>query len=184
MSITIGGVRVTLRFGAALLCALLPFLPGRLPPLLLGAIVLHEGGHLLYILLQRLPLAAVDCTLRGVKITLRGDACLSTGQSAALNLAGPLANLLAVGPVLWCDGTMQGKRAAAVLLAVALVTLVPCGNTDGAMALKCLFSRRVQRWVGVAVGLLCCGCALWQGMPWGIAMGLYFVAAAWWVTPT
>ena len=178
MTLKIKGVPVTVRFSLALLCALLPFLPGRLPPLLMLAIALHEAGHLFYILLMRLPLAGVVCSLSGVRITLRGDAHLTVGQTVVLNLAGPVMTLLAAATALLCNNTMQGYRFAAVSLAVAAATLIPCGNTDGAAALRSLFSRRLQKWVGIATGILCCGVCLWQGKLWGCAVGIYFFVAA------
>ena len=59
------------------------------------AIALHEGGHLLYMLLARLPLGEISLTPLGLILSLRPECHPAAGESLLLNLSGCAANLAA-----------------------------------------------------------------------------------------
>lgn len=134
------GVRVTLSFwfflGASLL--LLADRSG-LSGLFLAAIAIHEGGHLLYMLLARLPLGEVELSPRGLLLSLAPGCCPTPGQSLLLNLAGCGGNFLfAVIFALWPRGGagLTLLRLSAVNAALGLANLLPAPGLDGAQALE------------------------------------------------
>lgn len=145
MNFTLGKTQVTVSFWLAVgLCAA-ALLPGRLLPLLLTAVTLHEGGHFAYLLLQKKHVGRMRFSLTGVRVTLADGARLSGGEELLLNLCGPAANLLTGGAVLICGRTMQVMRMAAVSFAVAAATLVPLGESDGTAIVDILLERYVSR---------------------------------------
>ena len=59
------------------------------------SVAIHEGGHLAYMVLARLPLGTIHLGPGGLLLGLRPGCQPSPGQSLLLNLAGGGANLLA-----------------------------------------------------------------------------------------
>lgn len=135
MKISIFSTVVEIRFSLVAVLCLSVMLPGRLPPLLMSAVLLHEAGHLCYILAVKLPVQAVIISLRGVQIKL-GDAALTARQTILLNASGPLANLLSAAAALLFPWGFSSQRFAAVSAAVALVTLMPLPGSDGGVLLR------------------------------------------------
>lgn len=159
MSFRLFGTRITISFAlAALLCAA-ALLPGKLPSLLLAAILLHEGGHLLYIAAERLRLTEIRLSLTGVRMTLADNVTMTFQRQLMLNCSGPVANLLTAAVTTLLDGGVQGERLTAVSLAVAAVTLFPLGNSDGAAVLMALLERYGGR-LGRAAVWIRIGCSL------------------------
>ena len=151
MSFRLFGTRITISFAlAALLCAA-ALLPGKLPPLLLAAILLHEGGHLLYIAAERLRLTEIRLSLTGVRMTLADNVTMTLRRQLLLNCSGPAANILTAAVTALLDGGVQGERLAAVSLA---------GNSDGAAVLTALLERygglsgRAAVWIRIGCSLL------------------------------
>lgn len=126
---------IEIRFSLVAVLCLSAMLPGRLLPLLMSAVLLHEAGHLCYILAVKLPVRAVIVSLRGVQIKLR-DAALTVRQTILLNASGPLANLLSAAAALLFPWGFSSQRFAAVSAAVALVTLMPLPGSDGGALLR------------------------------------------------
>ena len=90
------GVRVTLSFwffcGAVLL---LSADRSGTAGLFFWAIALHEGGHLLYLRLARLPVGELRLSPLGLLLSLSAGCHPGPGQSLLLNLSGCAANLTA-----------------------------------------------------------------------------------------
>lgn len=158
------GVEVTLSFwffgGATLL--LLADHSG-VSGLVLLSVTIHEGGHLLYMLLARLPLGSVRLTQAGLILSLRPGCHPTPGQDLLLNLAGGTANLLAALVLLRLPGGgMPAMRLSAVNTALGIVNLLPIPGLDGAQALEDLLvlllgwerGSRVHRGVMAFVCLL------------------------------
>lgn len=101
------------------------------------SVAIHEGGHLLYMLLARLPLGSVRLGPAGLLLGLRPGCCPSPGQSLLLNLAGGGANLLAALLLAKLPGGgMPALRLSAVNAALGIVNLLPIPGLDGAQALE------------------------------------------------
>lgn len=129
----IGGVRCRLSLlFPALLTALLLAQPDGLAVACLLAAVLHEGGHLLAMLLLGIP--PEDCLLGafGARIRL-GSRLTGYKQNLVVSIAGPLINLLC-GGILWGCGCVVP---AAVHLCLALINLLPAYALDGGEILRC-----------------------------------------------
>ena len=77
MSFRLFGAKITISFALAVLLCAAALLPGKLPPLLLAAILLHEGGHLLYITAERLRLTEIRLLLTGVRMTLADNVTMT-----------------------------------------------------------------------------------------------------------
>lgn len=131
------GVRVTLSFwfflGASLL--LLADRSGTCG-LFLAAIAIHEGGHLLYLLLARLPLGEVRLTPLGLLFVLAPGRMPTPGESLLLNLSGCGGNLLAALLLLLPGAGTVSLRLSAVNTALAIGNLLPVPGLDGAQALE------------------------------------------------
>jgi len=95
----------------------------------LGAVALHEGGHLLAMALLKIPLRAVDFSAFGVALQ-RGDSGGSLPRELALILAGPGANLLALALPLGLDPLSHSFH-----LLLAGLNLLPLRPMDGGEAL-------------------------------------------------
>lgn len=95
----------------------------------LGAVALHEGGHLLAMALLKIPLRSVDFSAFGVAIQ-RGDNGGSLPRELALHLAGPGANLLALMLPLGLDPLSRSFH-----LLLAGLNLLPLRPMDGGEAL-------------------------------------------------
>ena len=141
MSFRLFGATITISFALAVLLCAAALLPGKLPPLLLAAILLHEGGHLLYITAERLRLTEIRLSLTGVRMTLADNVTMTLRRQLLLNCSGPAANLLTAAVTALLDRGVQGERLAAVSLAVATVTLFPLGDSDGAAVMTALLER-------------------------------------------
>lgn len=101
------------------------------------SVAIHEGGHLLYMLLARLPLGSIRLGVTGLLMGLRPGCCPSPGQSLLLNLAGGGANLLAALLLAKLPGGgMAALRLSAVNAALGMVNLLPIPGLDGAQALE------------------------------------------------
>ena len=136
MSFCIGNTEFRIRFSLALFLCLIPLLPGRLLPLLVAAVILHEIGHLCCLWRFHMPIRRVDFSLCGIKMIPKNIDKMCLGKTIILNLAGPLANALSAGfaALLWQG--IPGARFAAVSLTVGIVNLIPFGTTDGASILE------------------------------------------------
>lgn len=101
------------------------------------AIALHEGGHLLYMLLARLPLGEISLTPLGLILSLRPECHPAAGESLLLNLSGCAANLAAAALLpLFPGGGMAALRLSAVNAALGILNLLPIPGLDGAQALE------------------------------------------------
>ena len=132
MSFRLFGAKITISFALAVLLCAAALLPGKLPPLLLAAILLHEGGHWL---------TEIRLALTGVRMTLADNVTMTLRRQLLLNCSGPAANILTAAVTALLDGGVQGERLAAVSLAVATVTLFPLGDSDGAAVMTALLER-------------------------------------------
>lgn len=138
---------------------------GRFALLLLGALVLHEGGHWLamrafgYANLQIVLLPLLGGVTTGSERVARGS------HRALVALAGPLPGIalgwallwLAFGPSLATVApSWRGDlaTAAAVLLALNYLNLLPIAPLDGGRFLQALRPRGGGRWAGLLVPLL------------------------------
>lgn len=138
MSFSIGGVRVRLSFWFFFLVSLLLLADRRrVAMLFLLAVAVHEGGHLLYLLLARLSLGSVDLSPRGLILSLAPGHLLSPGQSLLLNLSGCGANFLAAAVLAFLSGkNIALLRLSAVNTALGLANLLPVPGLDGGQALE------------------------------------------------
>ena len=136
MTFSCRGVEVSLSFwffcGATLL---LTADRSGLSGLVFLSAAVHEGGHLLYMLLARLPLGRVRLGITGLILELRPGCRPSPGRSLLLNLSGIAANLLAA-LLLARMGGMASLRLSAVNAALGLMNLLPVPGLDGAQALE------------------------------------------------
>lgn len=132
------------------------------------SIAIHEGGHLLYMLLARLPLGRVRLGAAGLILELRPGCRPAPGQSLLLNLSGAAANLLAA-LLLARAGGMAALRLSAVNAALGAANLLPVPGLDGAQALEDLLvlllgwerGPRVHRWMMTALCILGIGGCGW-----------------------
>ena len=145
MNFTLGKTQVTVSFWLAVGLCSAALLPGRLLPLLLTAVTLHEFGHFAYLLLRKKHVGCIRLSLTGVRVTLADGVRLSGGEELLLNLCGPAANLLTGVAVLICSRTMQAVRMAAASFAVAAATLLPLGVSDGTAIVDILLERYLSR---------------------------------------
>jgi len=123
--------RVSLLF-PALVTALLLCQPEGLAATCLLASVIHEGGHLLAMLMLRVPPA--DCVLGAFGLRMRlGQHLTGYGRNIWIALAGPLANGLAAAVLLWAGS----PQTAAVHLLLAVLNLLPAAVLDGGEVLRC-----------------------------------------------
>lgn len=138
MSFFLGGVRVKLSFWFFLLASLLLTADrSQVAGLFLAAVAVHEGGHLLYLLLARLPLGEADLSPLGLILSLAPECRLSPKQSLILNLSGCGANFLMAAALAFFPGGGMGLlRASAVNTALGLANLLPVPGLDGGQALE------------------------------------------------
>ncbi len=128
-----GGVhfRLSLLF-PALITTLLLWQPDGLAVSCLVASAIHEGGHLLAMLMLGYP--PRDCTLGAFGIRIRlGDRLPGYAHNLVISIAGPAANLVSacVLFLLNCPG------AAGVHLVLAGFNLLPASALDGGELLRC-----------------------------------------------
>ena len=173
--------RVSLLF-PALLTALLLCQTDTLTVWCLLASVIHEGGHLLGMLLLRIPPQECVLGVFGARIRL-GRNLKHYGRNIGVALAGPLANAVSAGLLFW----LGASRAAWVHILLALLNLLPVAVLDGGEILRCLlclFGREcrqesVVKWVSTILLLPVMGgggLLLLQGNPTLLIVGLYLVA--------
>lgn len=138
MNFRLRGVEITLSFwffcGAVLL---LTADRSGTAGLFFWAIALHEGGHLLYLALARLPVGELRLSPLGLVLSLAPGCRPTPGQSLLLNLSGCAANLLAAALLLRVPGGgMAALRFSAVNTALGVLNLLPIPGLDGAQALE------------------------------------------------
>lgn len=142
MTFSIGGCRVTISFlfVAVLAFFLLLDTNGMAIPGIVAA-ALHEGGHLAVLLAVRCPPKAIRLTPFGAEIVRQGEP-RGYLREAAVDLAGPCANLMTLGGCLLA-GAGTGKFAAANLL-IGSMNLMPVDPLDGGQALHAILCLRLQ----------------------------------------
>lgn len=169
------GVEVTLSFW--FFCGAVVLLAGDrsgTAGLFFWAVALHEGGHLLYMALARLPVGALRLSPLGLLLALRPGCRPGAGQSLLLNLSGCAANLAAAALLpLLPGGGMAALRFSAVNAAVGGLNLLPIPGLDGAQVLEDLLVLLLGWRRGTALhaalmrgicaaGTMICGCLLVQ----------------------
>lgn len=130
--------RVSLLF-PALVTVLLLCQPEGLALSCLLASLIHEGGHLLAMLLAGCPPESCTVGAFGARIVTDGRRMPGYGRQIAISLAGPGINLLAAAG-LWAAGC---PRAAAVHGVLGVFNLLPAAALDGGQVLRCLLCLRV-----------------------------------------
>ncbi|MBQ8683250.1 MAG: hypothetical protein IJ518_01890 [Clostridia bacterium] len=123
--------RLSLLF-PALITALLLWQPDGLAVSCVVASVVHEGGHLLAMLLLGYPPESCTVGAFGMRIRL-GRRLPGYGHNMLISFAGPAANLLSAGLLLLADT----PTAAAVHLVLAGFNLLPASALDGGELLRC-----------------------------------------------
>ena len=123
--------RVGLLF-PALVTALLLYQPDGLAITCLLASLIHEGGHLLAMLLMRVPPQCCTLGAFGMRIDV-GHPLVGYGRNLMISLSGPLMNGLAAALLfLW-----NRPAAALVHLALAGLNLLPSAALDGGEVVRC-----------------------------------------------
>ena len=102
----------------------------------LGAVAVHEGGHLLYMVWVGMPLGEIRLTPLGLGLVLREDCRLTRGQDLLLNLAGCGGNLAAAVLAAAFGSGMGALRFSAFNAALGIANLLPVRGLDGAQALE------------------------------------------------
>lgn len=130
----IGGVRyrVSLLF-PALITALLLCRPDGWTVSCLMASLIHEGGHLLAMLLVKAP--PRECVLGafGLRIRLR-DTLINYKNNLIISLAGPCVNGVSAAILFM----VQCPTAAVVHLSLAVLNLIPVVALDGGEVVRCV----------------------------------------------
>ncbi len=131
-------IRVSFWFLTAMLFFLMTDRSAMALPLL-GAVTIHEGGHLLCLRIQRIPLEDLDFSFTGMRMQT-GFLAEDYRQRMALHLAGCFCNLIAAA-ALALPGSPWLLRFSAVNSAVAIFNLLPLRGLDGGAALEEGFCR-------------------------------------------
>lgn len=158
--------RVSLLF-PALLTALLLYQPHSLTISCLLASLIHEGGHLLAMLLCRVPPTECMLGIFGLRLQMHPH-CKGYGLDVWVALAGPLANGCAAVVLLWA-GSVQ---AAAVHCLLAALNLLPMTLLDGGVLLHT--ALRVCGLQAGADGVLKVTTAVSWGMVFALGLCLFF----------
>lgn len=138
--------RISLLF-PALLTALLLLQPDGFAVTCVLASLLHEGGHLLAMLLLGVP--PEDCELGAFGLRIRlGGQLSGYGRNLLIALTGPLVNGIAAS-VLY---STNASYAAAVHLLLATLNLLPAAALDGGEIMRCVFG--LLGWDSLSVPLL------------------------------
>ena len=119
------------------------------------AILLHELGHLLAMLLTKTTVKSINFTIFGVHIVRSTIQFVSPLRLFLIYLAGPAVNLLL--SLLFLGSFREGMAEyfGAVNLLLGLLHLMPAGNLDGACALReALRIFLPGRWVKPVAGLI------------------------------
>ncbi len=132
--------------------------------------MLHEGGHLFFMLVFSQKISSVTFSAFGVRIDRKGEALLSYGKAALVALGGVLVNffLCIVAALAF---TFYKSYEAAVLffvnLFLALLNLMPADKLDMWNVLYCLLMRKndeektqrilcIVSWISVVLFCLFC----------------------------
>lgn len=126
--------RVSLLF-PALLTGLLLAQPNSLAVSCVIASAMHEGGHLLAMLLLGCPPQACTLGVFGMRIEMDSRHLVGYRRNMLISSAGPTVNLLAA-PLLWACGCVQ---AAVVHLTLAAFNFLPAAALDGGQLVRCVF---------------------------------------------
>ena len=143
----LGGVRcrVSLLF-PALVTALLLWQPDGLAVSCLLASLIHEGGHLLAMLVLGVPPRVCTLGAFGMRMNI-DDQLINYKKNLLISLAGPLTNGMAA-VILFC---LHAYDAAMVHIVLAALNLLPAAALDGGEILRCglclLGLDRCARWV-------------------------------------
>ena len=118
------------------------------------AILLHEIGHLLAMLLTKAAVKSINFTAFGIHIVRSAVQFVPPLQLVVVYLAGPAVNLLLA--LLFLGSSREGIAGyfGAVNLLLGLLHLLPAGNLDGACALREALSFLPGRWVKPVAGLI------------------------------
>lgn len=134
---------------------------------LMGAVCVHEAGHLLAILATGGRVDGITVTPFGLMIARREQVC-SAKSDLAILLAGPFANLIA--GLLFFRHPLPGLSAfAADNLSFCLMNLLPVRPLDGGRALEIALSFRHPIVAGMAVKHLSFAVLL---ILWVVSVGL------------
>ncbi len=119
------------------------------------AILLHEIGHLLAMLLTKTAVKSINFTAFGVHIVRSAVQFVPPLRLVVVYLAGPAVNLLFA--LLFLGSSREGMAGyfGAVNLLLGLLHLLPAGSLDGACALREALSFLLPgRWVKPVAGLI------------------------------
>ena len=113
------------------------------------ASLVHEGGHLLAMVLVGVPPEKCTLSAFGARIEMRSFES-NYIQNLLISLAGPLVNVVSAGVLLWCGCLLP----AVAHLALAGLNLLPSVALDGGQILQCTLcliglesvADRVVRW--------------------------------------
>jgi len=130
---SLGGVRcrVSLLY-PALLAALLLWQPDGPAVSCVVASAVHEGGHLLAMLLLGYPPRACTLGAFGMRIRL-GERLPAYRDNLLISAAGPAANLVSAGVLF----VLNSPTAATAHLVLAVLNLLPASALDGGELLRC-----------------------------------------------
>ncbi len=156
--------------GILCLAAAAFFLPVDQLLMVMLAMLIHEGGHLVAMKLCRVKNCTVEWTPLGFVADTAGYGILSPGRQLLISLAGPLASGIAEG-ICWVLAGAQ-KSAAQMLTvntAILLMNSMPVLPLDGGRALLAICRMLGIHRAGQRV-LLCASCLLAAGIT---CLGLY-----------
>ncbi len=145
----------------------------------MGAMVAHESGHLLYLWMQRMQVEKLELGCTGIRMRLKKDGALPFGVSMGLNLSGCLANLflaLLFGPY----QSFWAVRFSAINSAVAIFNLLPMAGLDGGAMIRdlCILilgpAKGLRTSAAFQMVLCAAGCAAsaWWMLKSGVSLGL------------
>lgn len=135
---------MTFRFGLPFLClffALSLFDGVPYPLMLVSAVLIHEGGHLLAARLLGAPLRTLSCGIQGFSL-LFDFSTLSYGREGVVLLSGSVAGLLSAGVAVLLFPSLS--YFAAVSAVLSFVNLLPVRGLDGGEALFCFLCLRME----------------------------------------
>ncbi len=143
VSFIIGGKRVVLRFGFAMMLLIAFLLSGKEVLPCLVCCMLHECGHLLCCHLLRLPVRELEFGCSGLNLKLfTSPELLSIPKALLLHGSGILSNLLFAGLFLLFGMVWEGFFVwAAVSVSLALFHLIPANALDGGRVWRLLSER-------------------------------------------
>lgn len=146
MTIHLNKTDIRLRFSFFACFALMLLLcDGKIALICFCSSMLHEGGHLFFMLIFSQRVRAVTLSAFGVRIDREGEALLSYKKAALIALGGVAVNFLlcAVSAAVYC--AFKKEEAAAsffVNLFLALLNLMPANKLDMWNALYCFLMTK------------------------------------------